>query len=75
VGVADEGLGEVLVAFVVLEPGAELSEAELFRHCQDNLVKYRRPTRVCFVDALPRTSARKIDRRVLRAQASALPET
>ena len=67
VGRPDARLGEVLVAFVVLEPGASLSEAEFFDYCRDNLVKYRRPVSVRFVASLPRTNARKIDKKALRA--------
>ena len=73
VGREDARLGEVLVAFVVLRSGAALSEAEFFDYCRLNLVKYRRPVAVSFVDALPRTNARKIDKRALRARAATLP--
>ena len=73
VGRSDERLGEVLVAFVVLRPGATLSEAEFFEYCRAHLVKYRRPVAVSFVAALPRTNARKLDKRALRALAPALP--
>jgi long-chain acyl-CoA synthetase len=73
VGRSDGRLGEVLVAFVVLRPGATLSEAEFFEYCRANLVKYRRPVAVGFVDALPRTDARKLDKRALRERATSLP--
>ena len=73
VGREDARLGEVLVAFVVLRSGAALSEADFFDYCRLNLVKYRRPVAVSFVDALPRTNARKIDKRALRARAATLP--
>jgi long-chain acyl-CoA synthetase len=73
VGRSDERLGEVLVAFVVLRPGAVLSEAEFFEYCRAQLVKYRRPVGVSFVASLPRTNARKIDRKALRALAPAVP--
>ncbi len=69
VGIRDERLGEVLVAFVVLEPGAALDEAGFFALCRRELVKYRRPVAVTFVEALPRTNARKVDKRLLRALA------
>jgi long-chain acyl-CoA synthetase len=72
VGRSDARLGEVLVAFVVLHRGATLSEAEFFEYCRANLVKYRRPVAVSFVDALPRTNARKLDKRELRARAAEL---
>jgi long-chain acyl-CoA synthetase len=70
VGRADARLGEALVAFVVLRRGQALSEADFFEYCRANLVKYRRPVAVTFVDALPRTNARKIDKKALRAIAA-----
>jgi long-chain acyl-CoA synthetase len=72
VGRQDARLGEVLVAFVVLRLGASLSESEFFDYCRLNLVKYRRPVAVAFVDSLPRTNARKLDKRALRSQAATL---
>jgi long-chain acyl-CoA synthetase len=69
VGKSDERLGEVLVAFVVLESGAELDEAGFFEFCRQELVKYRRPAAVTFLPALPRTNARKVDKKALRALA------
>jgi long-chain acyl-CoA synthetase len=62
-------LGEVLVAFVVPKPGVTLDEEEFFAYCSENLVKYRRPVSVTFLDSLPRTNARKVDKKTLRAMA------
>jgi len=70
VGRPDARLGEALVAFVVLRRGQQLSEADFFEYCRANLVKYRRPVAVTFVEALPRTNARKIDKRALRVLAA-----
>jgi long-chain acyl-CoA synthetase len=66
VGQPDARLGEVLVAFVVLKPDVTLTEAELFEYCRANLVKYKRPVAVHFLDQLPRTNAKKIDKKALR---------
>lgn len=71
VGRADARLGEVLVAFVVPRAGAALDEREFFAFCERELIKYRRPVAVTFLDALPRTNARKVDKRALRARAAA----
>jgi long-chain acyl-CoA synthetase len=73
VGRPDAKLGEVLVAFVVLAPDAALSESELFAFCATRLVKYKRPVAVFFVDALPRTNARKIDKQALKQRAASSP--
>lgn len=72
VGRPDARLGEVLVAFVVRAPGAELDEAGFFEFCSRELVKYRRPVAVTFLPALPRTNARKVDKRALRELAIGL---
>jgi long-chain acyl-CoA synthetase len=71
VGRPDSRLGEVLVAFVVRAPGAQLDEAGFFEFCARELVKYRRPVAVTFLPALPRTNARKVDKRALRELATA----
>ena len=66
VGKRDARLGEVLVAFVVLDAGATLREDEFFDYCKTEMVKYKRPVEVGFVDALPKTGTNKINRRALR---------
>ena len=69
IGKRDDRLGEVVIAFVALQPGAELDEEGFFAYCKENLVKYKRPVEVTFIDALPRTGVNKIDRLTLRAMA------
>ena len=69
VGKPDDRLGEVVVAFVSVKAGAALDEEEFFAYCKENLVKYKRPVEVHFIDALPRTGTNKIDRMKLRAMA------
>jgi long-chain acyl-CoA synthetase len=71
VGKRDDRLGEVVVAFVAVKSGAELDEAGFFDYCKENLVKYKRPVEVTFIDALPRTGTNKIDRIALRAMTTA----
>jgi len=70
VGKRDGRLGEVVAAFVALEPGASLDEEAFFAYCKENLVKYKRPVEVTFIDALPRTGTNKIDRISLRSRAA-----
>ena len=62
---ADERLGERVVAAVELEPGAVVTAEELTAHCLANLAKYKVPERWVFVDAFPRNSMDKIQRREL----------
>jgi long-chain acyl-CoA synthetase len=68
-GVADAYRGEVVHAHVVLRAGASTSVDELLAHCAANLAKYKVPAKIALVDALPRTSVGKIDRKALRVRA------
>jgi acyl-CoA synthetase (AMP-forming)/AMP-acid ligase II len=60
VGVPDERLGQVGAAFVVLVPGAELSEQELLDWADGRLASYKLPAYVRIVDALPTTASGKV---------------
>ncbi len=59
--------GETVVAFVVAAPGAAPDPAALIRHAGTRLARYKLPTRVEVVEALPRSWGGKVLRRVLRA--------
>ena len=63
VGVADERLGEVPVAFVVGEADA----AELDALCRQHLVPYKVPADFVFMESLPRSEVGKVLRRELIA--------
>jgi long-chain acyl-CoA synthetase len=65
VGVPDEHSGEVLKLFVVKKDPA-LTEADVRRHCEQNLTGYKRPKYVEFRSELPKTNVGKILRRALR---------
>jgi len=64
VGVADERLGEVPVAFVV----GDADPAALEAHCRRELVPYKVPVAFHRVDALPRNDVGKVLRRELAAR-------
>jgi long-chain acyl-CoA synthetase len=66
VGKPDPRLGEVLVAFVMLERGETMTEEEFFAYCKEEMVKYKRPVEVRFVQSLPKTGTNKINRIALR---------
>ena len=66
VGKPDPRLGEVVVAFVVLDRGQRMDEQEFFDYCRTAMVKYKRPVEVHFVDSLPKTRTNKINRLALR---------
>jgi acyl-CoA synthetase (AMP-forming)/AMP-acid ligase II len=66
VGVADERMGEVGHAHVVLRPGASLDEAALIAWCRENMANYKVPRRVHFAATLPTTASGKVQRFALR---------
>ena len=63
IGAPDELLGERVVALVVAAPG--LDPAELRSHCLRWLPFVRTPREIRLVEAMPKTSTGKIDRRRL----------
>jgi long-chain acyl-CoA synthetase len=71
VGRPDERLGEELVAFVSLHPGAGTTEALLVSFARERLAAYKYPREVRIVEAIPLTSVGKLDRKRLRAAVTA----
>jgi long-chain acyl-CoA synthetase len=65
-GVPDEYKGEIVRAYVVLKAGAHASEEELLLHCRANLARYKIPERIAVLDALPKTTVNKVDKKVLK---------
>jgi fatty-acyl-CoA synthase len=65
IGVDDEKFGQRLRAFVVLRPGASLSEDEVKEYVRDNLARYKSPREVVFLEALPRNPTGKVLKREL----------
>jgi long-chain acyl-CoA synthetase len=61
--------GETVVAYVVPRAGHAPDAVELLRHAGRRLARYKLPTRVEVVDALPRTLAGKLVRRELSSTA------
>ena len=66
VGVPDPVRGEEPKAFVVLKPGAVVTEQELGVFCRQELASYKRPRSFAFVDALPRDNDGAIRKDLLR---------
>jgi long-chain acyl-CoA synthetase len=66
IGVPDSFSGEAVKVFVVLRPDQKLTVEELQDYCRKSLVKYKVPTRVEFVDTLPRTGVGKINKLELK---------
>ncbi len=67
VGRPDDRLGEEVVAFVALKPGATVGPAELAAHCKERLAAYKYPRDVQVLEALPKGATGKILKRELRS--------
>ncbi|MCW5773425.1 MAG: AMP-binding protein [Rhodospirillaceae bacterium] len=63
--VPDKLKGELAKAYVVLKPGAAVSEADILGFCRNELAAYKVPRAVKFVPSLPMTSTGKLMRREL----------
>jgi len=68
VGVPDERLGEVGVAFVVPRPGQTVDPDELVAWCRDHMANFKVPRSVRVVDSLPLNPTGKVMKYQLRAQ-------
>lgn len=66
--------GQAVVAAVVRAEGADITSADIIEHCKRHLAGYKKPTRVVWMDALPRTPSQKVSRASVRALVRALPE-
>ncbi len=64
-GVPHPHHGEAVKAYVVLREGADLDEEGLIEFACEYLARYKCPSKVLFVDQLPRNSAGKLLRREL----------
>ncbi len=75
VGVPDDKWGERPVALVVVKAGVVMppTEAAIRQHvaefaAQGTISRYAVPDRILFVDAIPKTSVGKLDKKVIRAR-------
>ncbi|ASR37397.1 ATP-dependent acyl-CoA ligase [Prauserella marina] len=66
VSVAHSIRDEVPVAFVVLEPGADVTTEDVKEYCAGHMAKFKVPWLVEVLDGLPKTSIGKIEKKVLR---------
>ena len=72
VGVHDDRLGEVAVAFVVRREGSALCADDLIAWARKNMANYKVPRHVFFVEALPVSGANKVVKAELRHMAENL---
>lgn len=65
IGVPDPILGHAIKAVVASEPGADISEVDVVRHCARYLEDYMVPKFIEFRPSLPKTESGKISRRLV----------
>jgi acyl-CoA synthetase (AMP-forming)/AMP-acid ligase II len=70
IGVPHPRWGETPKALVVKSPDATLCARDVIEYCAANLARYKCPTSVDWVDALPRTPSGKVLKHVLRERYS-----
>jgi acyl-CoA synthetase (AMP-forming)/AMP-acid ligase II len=69
IGVPDERMGEVGMAFVVPAAGAHPTPDGIIAWCRDNMANYKVPRYVEIVDALPMNAVGKVTKFELRERA------
>ncbi|MBO8171433.1 MAG: fatty acid--CoA ligase family protein [Bacillaceae bacterium] len=67
IGEPDEEYGEIVKAFIVSR-NETLTEQDLINYCKEHLARYKIPSRIEFLEELPKNSTGKILRRALRTQ-------
>ncbi len=66
IGIPDARLGEIVVAWIRLRPGAEATEAEMRAFCDGQIAYYKIPAHVRFVTEFPATLSGKIQKYKMR---------
>jgi long-chain acyl-CoA synthetase len=66
IGIPDEKYGEEIMAFVVKNSEKELSEEDIITYSRSKMTKFKAPSRVKFMDALPKTLTGKVEKKELR---------
>jgi long-chain acyl-CoA synthetase len=66
IGIPDKKYGEEIMAFVVRVPGQELGEDGLIEFAKSKITSFKAPSRVKFVDGLPKSLVGKVLKKELR---------
>lgn len=74
IGLPHPDFGEGVTAVVVLANGANLGEAAIRDALEGRLARFKQPKRILFVDALPRNTMGKVQKKALRDEYAALYE-
>jgi acyl-CoA synthetase (AMP-forming)/AMP-acid ligase II len=70
IGIPDERMGEVGMAFVVARPGSSLTADEVVAWARAEMANYKAPRVVEIVDELPVNATGKVEKNVLRERAT-----
>jgi acyl-CoA synthetase (AMP-forming)/AMP-acid ligase II len=68
IGVENPAGGEVPVAFIIREEGAELETATVISHGKEKIARFKVPRKVQFVSELPLSAVGKVLKHKLREQ-------
>jgi fatty-acyl-CoA synthase len=66
VGIASKRYGEEAGAFIILHPGAAITEDQVRDYCRGRISRFKIPKYVFFVDSYPLTPSGKIQKFILR---------
>ena len=66
IGIPDEKYGEDVMAFVVKMPDQELTENDVIEFTKDKMTSFKAPSKVKFVDGLPKSLVGKVLKKELR---------
>jgi malonyl-CoA/methylmalonyl-CoA synthetase len=72
IGVPHPDMGEGVVAVVVPQKGADVTEEAVRQALEHQLARFKQPRRVIVVDALPRNAMGKVQKAALRAEHAGL---
>ncbi len=70
IGIPDERMGEVGMAFVVPAPGYEPTQESVIAWCREHVANYKVPRRVSVMSELPTNASGKVTKFVLREYAA-----
>ena len=66
IGIPDQKYGEEVMAFVVKQPGQEFNEDDVIAFTKDKMTPYKAPSKVKFVEGLPKSLVGKVLKKELR---------
>jgi malonyl-CoA/methylmalonyl-CoA synthetase len=67
-GVPHPDFGESIIAMIVLEPGAKLTDDDIAKQVEPVLARFKHPRRYIIGDTLPRNTMGKVQKNVLRTE-------